>query len=70
MARSGQESGVREIRLRRSMRRGLETGSSGHRASPRPYGVPKVVINDRVQFEGAVPEQDFLGAVLQAVETS
>ncbi len=32
-------------------------------------GVPKVVINDRVQFEGALPEQDFLGAVLQAVET-
>ena len=32
-------------------------------------GVPKVVINDRVQFEGAVPEPDFLGAVLQAVET-
>jgi predicted DsbA family dithiol-disulfide isomerase len=30
-------------------------------------GVPKVVINDRVQFEGAVPEQDFLDAVLQAV---
>ena len=33
-------------------------------------GVPKVVINDLVQFEGAVPEPDFLGAVLQAVETS
>ena len=33
-------------------------------------GVPKVVINDRVQFEGALPEPDFLGAVLQAVETS
>jgi len=33
-------------------------------------GVPKVVINDRVQFEGAVPERDSLGAVLQAVETS
>ena len=32
-------------------------------------GVPKGVINDRVQFEGAVPERDFLGAVLQAVET-
>ena len=32
-------------------------------------GVPKVVINDRVQFEGAVPEHDFLGAVLQAVDT-
>src|SRR3989442_5966870 len=37
MARSGQESGVREIRLRRSMRRGLETDPCGHRASPRPY---------------------------------
>jgi hypothetical protein len=22
-------------------------------------GVPKVVINDRVQFEGALPEHDF-----------
>jgi predicted DsbA family dithiol-disulfide isomerase len=32
-------------------------------------GVPKVVINDRVQFEGALPEHDFLGAVLRAVET-
>jgi len=32
-------------------------------------GVPKVVINDRVQFEGAVPETEFLGAVLQAVQT-
>ncbi len=30
-------------------------------------GVPKVVINDRVQFEGALPEKEFLGAVLQAV---
>jgi predicted DsbA family dithiol-disulfide isomerase len=30
-------------------------------------GVPKVVINDRVQFEGALPEKDFLDAVLQAV---
>jgi predicted DsbA family dithiol-disulfide isomerase len=30
--------------------------------------VPKVVINDRVGFEGALPERDFLGAVLQAVE--
>jgi hypothetical protein len=28
------------------------------------------VINDRVQFEGALPEPDFLGAVLQAVETT
>ncbi len=33
-------------------------------------GVPKVVINDRVQFEGAVPERDFLAAVLQAVSSS
>ncbi len=38
--------------------------------SYRVMGVPKVVINDRVQFEGAVPEPDFLGAILQAVETS
>lgn len=30
--------------------------------------VPKVVINDKVQFEGAIPERDFLGAVLQAVD--
>ena len=30
--------------------------------------VPKIVINDRVGFEGALPERDFLGAVLQAVE--
>ena len=28
--------------------------------------VPKVVINDRVQFEGALPEREFLDAVLQA----
>lgn len=28
--------------------------------------VPKVVINDRVQFEGALPEREFLNAVLQA----
>src|SRR5437870_7825067 len=37
MARSGQGGDVREIRLRRSMRRGLETDPRGHRASPRPY---------------------------------
>jgi hypothetical protein len=30
--------------------------------------VPKIVINDRVQFEGAIPERDFLEAVLQAVD--
>jgi len=30
--------------------------------------VPKIVINDKVQFEGAIPERDFLGAVLQAVD--
>jgi hypothetical protein len=28
--------------------------------------VPKVVINDRVQFEGALPEPEFLAAVLRA----
>ena len=36
----------------------------------RVMAVPKIVINDRVQFEGALPEPDFLGEVLQAVETS
>ena len=30
--------------------------------------VPKIVINDRVEFEGAIPEQDFVKAVLQAAE--
>ena len=34
----------------------------------RVMAVPKVVINDRVEFEGALPEKDFLDAVLQAVE--
>ena len=29
--------------------------------------VPKIVINDRVQFEGALPEKEFLDAVLRAV---
>ena len=36
----------------------------------RVLGVPKVVINERVEFEGAVPEADFLGAVLKAVEAA
>jgi predicted DsbA family dithiol-disulfide isomerase len=30
--------------------------------------VPKIVINDKVQFEGAIPERDFVGAVLRAVD--
>ena len=34
--------------------------------SYRVMAVPKVVINDRVEFEGALPEPDFLAAVLQA----
>jgi predicted DsbA family dithiol-disulfide isomerase len=33
----------------------------------RVMAVPKIVINDKVGFEGAIPERDFLGAVLQAV---
>jgi alkyl hydroperoxide reductase subunit AhpF len=32
----------------------------------RVMAVPKVVINDRVEFEGALPEGQFLAAVLQA----
>jgi hypothetical protein len=30
--------------------------------------VPKTVVNDRVSFEGAVPEADFVDAVLRAVD--
>ena len=30
--------------------------------------VPKIVMNDRVEFEGALPEPQFLEAVLQAAE--
>jgi alkyl hydroperoxide reductase subunit AhpF len=29
--------------------------------------VPKIVMNERVQFEGALPEPQFLEAVLRAV---
>ena len=29
--------------------------------------VPKIIINDRVEFAGAIPESDFVNAVLQAV---
>jgi hypothetical protein len=32
----------------------------------RVMAVPKIVINDRVEFEGALPESQFLDAVLQA----
>jgi len=32
----------------------------------RVMAVPKVVINDHVQFEGALPEPEFLAAVLRA----
>ena len=32
----------------------------------RVMAVPKVVINDRVQFEGALPEPQFLEAVVRA----
>jgi len=30
-------------------------------------GVPKTIINDKVEFVGAVPEQHFLAAIKQAV---
>ena len=32
----------------------------------RVMAVPKIVMNDRVQFEGALPEPQFLAAVLEA----
>ncbi len=34
------------------------------------YGVsavPKIVANDKVQFEGALPEEDFVGRILEAI---
>jgi hypothetical protein len=34
------------------------------------YGVPKVVINETVEFEGALPEPRFLLEVLRALENS
>ena len=33
----------------------------------RVMAVPKIVINDTVEFEGALPEAQFLDAVLRAV---
>jgi alkyl hydroperoxide reductase subunit AhpF len=39
--------------------------SRAHRVA----AVPKIVINDRVEFEGALPEAEFLGAVLRAVNS-
>lgn len=34
----------------------------------RVQAVPKIVINDRVEFEGALPEPQFLAAVLRSLE--
>jgi len=31
-------------------------------------GVPKTIINDKVEFVGAVPEEHFLAAIQQATE--
>ena len=31
------------------------------------YGVPKIIINDKVQFEGAVPESAFLNSIYEAL---
>ena len=33
-------------------------------------GVPKTIINDKVEFVGAVPEAHFLSAIKQAVGSS
>ena len=33
----------------------------------RVMGVPKIVINETVQFLGAVPEENFMGKVLEAI---
>lgn len=34
----------------------------------RIFGVPKVVINDQMEFEGALPEPRFLREVLRALD--
>ncbi len=31
------------------------------------YAVPKIVINEKVQFEGALPEEEFLNSVYEAI---
>jgi len=31
------------------------------------YAVPKIVINEKVQFEGAVPEDVFLNSIYEAL---
>lgn len=36
----------------------------------RIYGVPKTVINDTVEFEGALPEPHFVAQVLSAAKRS
>ena len=36
----------------------------------RVSAVPKIVINDRVEFEGALPEAQFLDAVLRAASSA
>jgi hypothetical protein len=36
----------------------------------RVMAVPKVVMNEDVQFEGALPERQFLDAVLRAAATA
>ncbi len=36
----------------------------------RVMAVPKVVMNEEVQFEGALPERQFLDAVLRAAATN
>jgi glutaredoxin-like protein len=31
------------------------------------YAVPKIVINEKIQFEGALPEEEFLNSVYEAI---
>ncbi|MEM2744532.1 MAG: thioredoxin family protein, partial [Nitrososphaerota archaeon] len=34
------------------------------------FAVPKIIINDTIEFEGAVPEEFFLNKILEALEKS
>ena len=64
MARVAHEMAIESSRVRADV---VEVQEFSHLAQAyRVRGVPKTVINDRVQFTGAVTEEAFLQKVLQA----
>jgi len=63
--RLAQHMAIASPRVRAECIEATEFPELSHRY--RVMAVPKIVINDRVEFEGAIPEKDFLNAVLRAV---